>query len=290
MGDQRSASGTAVPAPRRALTFLTRCLLSAISLNLSAVTSYEAEPGAVAEVNPDSDSGDRDFAARSVPALVAVGLVFLVPLVFFVMLAEDVVKNEILSFDRPVMMWLHGAATSWLTAAMEVVTQLGGLVLVAVVATVAAVVLWRRGTRRNATLLAAAVIGSTLLNSALKAIFRRSRPDFWEHLVTENSYSFPSGHAMATMALTAAVVVLAWRTKWKWASVAIGALYIMAVGVSRMYLGVHYPSDILAGWSVSVMWVVIVVIVLGRVQAWHRRREARPAALPSPARPDRPQP
>lgn len=189
------------------------------------------------------------------------------------MLAEDVVENEALPFDRPVMMWLHDATTSWLTMLMEIVTPLGGVVVVPVIATVAAIVLWRRGARRNATLLAATVIGSTLLNSALKAIFRRRRPDFWEHLVTENSYSFPSGHAMATMALAAALVVLTWRTRWRWTAVVIGAIYVLVIGVSRMYLGVHYPSDILAGWSVSVMWVAIVVLVLGRVWAWHGRRQ-----------------
>jgi membrane-associated phospholipid phosphatase len=218
-----------------------------------------------------TDQGGRTATWHAWPALAAAGGLFLLPLLLFVTLAEDVAEHEVFAFDRPVMMWLHGNASPGLTALMEGLTQLGGLVVVPVVATIAAVVLWRRGLRRGATVLAAAVIGSTLLNAALKAVFRRARPDFWEHLVTENSYSFPSGHAMASMAVAAAVVVLTWRTRWRWTAVAAGAAYVLAVGVSRMYLGVHFPSDILAGWSVSVAWVAVVVVVLRLVDALHRR-------------------
>lgn len=220
----------------------------------------------------------RRLPPRAWLALAAAGGLFLLPLLLFVKLAEDVAENQVFFFDRPVMMWLHGHASPGLTALMEAVTQLGGLVVVPVVATVAAVVLWRRGLRRGATVLAAAVIGSTLLNTALKAIFRRARPDFWEHLVVENSYSFPSGHAMASMAVAAALVVLTWRTRWRWAVVAGAAVYVLAVGVSRMYLGVHFPSDVLAGWSVSVVWVAVVVAVLRLVDAAYRRRGAGGAA------------
>lgn len=246
------------------------CLLAGNLLRLDAVTSYEAHSGSGS--HPGTGSGRQLLTLRSVSALVVAGLLFLVPLVIFVALAEDVAEREILPFDRPVMMWLHGVASPWVTTVMEVVTALGGLVVVPVVAAGAAVALWWRRSRRNALLLAAAVVGSTLLNTALKAVFRRARPDFWQHLVTENSYSFPSGHAMATMALAAALAVMAWRTRWRWAVMVTGVVYVVAVGVSRMYLGVHYPSDILAGWSVSVLWVVTVVVVLGHVEAWHRRR------------------
>ena len=165
------------------------------------------------------------------------------------------------------MLWLHSESTPWLTAVMEVVTQLGGLVVVPVAATAMAAALWWRGSREGATLLAAAVLGSTVVNTVLKAVFRRARPDVWEPLVGENSYSFPSGHAMATMSLAVALVVLAWSTRWRWAAVTAGVMYVLAVGVSRVYLGVHYPSDVLGGWSASVLWVTVVVLVLGRIQS-----------------------
>lgn len=227
--------------------------------------------GSASGPRPEGIPARPSPAWRSIAAITAAALLFLVPLILFVLLAEDVAEREVLPFDRPVMEGLHSISASWLTAVMEAVTQLGGLVVVPVAAVVSATVLWRRGSRTSAVLLAAAVVGSTVLNSVLKAVFRRARPDFWEHLVTENSYSFPSGHAMATMSLAAGLVVLAWGTRWRWATVVAGAVYVLAVGISRMYLGVHFPSDVLAGWCVSLAWVAVVVVVLRVVAARSRR-------------------
>ena len=137
---------------------------------------------------------------------------------------------------------------------------------VPIIAVAWAGLLWWRGRRRDAALLAAAVIGSTLLNAVLKAVFQRDRPDFWEHLVVEDSYSFPSGHAMASMSLAAALVVIAWSSRWRWPAIALATVYVLVVGVSRLYLGVHFPSDVLAGWCVAVAWVVVVAVVLDRGQ------------------------
>lgn len=253
--------------------------------------------------------------ARLVGAIV----VFAVPLLLFVALARDVADGGILPFDEPVMLWLHGLATPWLTAVTEVVTETGGLIVVPVVAAAGAAILWWRGRRWAATFVAAAVIGATLLNTGLKAVFRRSRPEYWEHLVVETSYSFPSGHAMASMSLGATLVVLVWsrtvgtstvlsstvlsgrvpsrtvpsrtvpsgrvpsgttnsrRLRRRAATIAVAGLYVLVVGVTRMYLGVHYPSDVLAGWCVAVLWVAVVAAVIRRARP--RARGPEPAAL-----------
>ena len=85
---------------------------------------------------------------------------------------------------------------------------------------------------------------------------------------------------MASMSLAAALVVIAWRTRWRWPAIVLGAVYVLVVGLSRIYLGVHFPSDILAGWCVAVLWVTVVVVVLDGAS---RRRGARaePAAAPA---------
>ena len=80
--------------------------------------------------------------------------------------------------------------------------------------------------------------------------------------MTENGYSFHSGHAMASMALSASVIFLLWKTKYRLLAIIIGALYILTIGLTRMYLGEHYPSDILAGWLISLAWVVLVAFIL----------------------------
>ena len=198
---------------------------------------------------------------------------FLLPLLVFVSLASDVVTFGALPYDRSIMVWLNERASPVVTTTMMAATELGGLVVVPIIAVVWAGLLWWGGRRRDAALLAAAVIGSTLLNTALKAVFQRDRPDFWEHLVVEHSYSFPSGHAMASMSLAASLVVIAWSTRWRWTAIVVGAVYVLVVGLSRNYLGVHFPSDILAGWCVAVLWVTVVVMVLDGAS---RRRRAAP--------------
>lgn len=196
----------------------------------------------------------------------------LLPLLLFVSLARDVVMFGALGYDRSIMVWLHGHESPGMTTTMTAATELGGLVAVPIIAVLGAGLLWWRGRRRDAALLAATVIGATLINTVLKAVFQRERPDFWEHLVVENSYSFPSGHAMASMSLAAALVVIARPSRWRWPAVVLGAVYVLVVGLSRVYLGVHFPSDILAGWCVALLWATLVVMVLDGASRRRARR------------------
>lgn len=114
----------------------------------------------------------------------------------------------------------------------------------------------------GAFLVVASVYGSSRLNVALKPAFERSRPDFWEHLSVETTHSFPSGHAMGSMSIAAPLVVLAWSTRYRWVALIVAAVYVLVVGVSRVYLGVHFPSDVLAGWSLTLVWVAVLALLL----------------------------
>jgi undecaprenyl-diphosphatase len=100
-----------------------------------------------------------------------------------------------------------------------------------------------------------AVVGSAVLDVAAKDYFARMRPDLWVSLTPETTYSFPSGHAMASATLGTALVILCWPTRWRWPMTVASLVFVLLVGVSRVYLGVHYPSDILAGWSAAIAWV-----------------------------------
>lgn len=206
----------------------------------------------------------REQVSASTWVVAALALVVVMgPLLVFAGIAEEVVEREPLGFDEPILQALHALQTPWLTEAMRAVTSLGGVVVVPVIALLAAAWLWlARGRLRPAVFLTLALLGSTAINTTGKTLFARQRPDLWTHLVTETSFSFPSGHAMASATLGLCLVALAWPTRHR-VSVSVAAgTYVLVIGTSRVYLGVHYPSDILAGWSLSFVWVAIVVVAM----------------------------
>ena len=101
-----------------------------------------------------------------------------------------------------------------------------------------------------------ALIGSASLNLGAKQLFARERPSLWESIAPESTFSFPSGHAMGSITLAMVLVLLAWHTRWRWWVTLPMAAFVVMVGLSRVYLGVHYPSDIVAGWAFAIGWTV----------------------------------
>ncbi len=100
-------------------------------------------------------------------------------------------------------------------------------------------------------------VGTFLLNSLLKFIFARPRPDLFPPLVVEHSYSFPSGHTMSAIAYFGLLALVLWqRGRRGWAVLA--GLWVPLVALSRVYLGAHYPSDVLASLAIGTIWLVIV--------------------------------
>lgn len=187
-------------------------------------------------------------------ALLFVGV--LLPLLLLGAVAEDVVKKEVFVFDHPILVFVHGHSSALLDAVMYGATQLGSArVLVPLCATVFGRLMWR-ARRADATFWLLAVGGAAALNFVAKQGFARVRPALWVSRIQETTYSFPSGHAMASLATVAAICVLLWPTRWRWWSLLLGALYVALIGASRVYFGVHYPSDILAGWAASLAWVL----------------------------------
>lgn len=185
----------------------------------------------------------------------------LVPLALVAALAEDVWTGEGLAFDKPILEALHARATPTLDTTMLFFSRVGAPVpMLVVFLTVVAVLLLRRQ-RGAATFFVTAVAGAMALNFAAKLLVGRARPDLWVSLAPEYDYSFPSGHAMGSMATVAALIVLTWATRWRWLVVTIGALFVALVGLSRLYLGVHYPSDVLTGWLAALAWVGGVALI-----------------------------
>jgi undecaprenyl-diphosphatase len=165
-------------------------------------------------------------------------------------------------FDDPLLLALHRHATPALDGLAVFFTIVGntGPMIAAGVLTTAA--LAYRGRRRDAWLFALGVGGSMLLTQVIKRIATRPRPDLWLSLRPEHTFSFPSGHAMDTAALAAALFFITPPHRRGWWALA--PLFALGVGWARMYLGVHFPSDVLAGWSSAVGWVLLVQLVASR--------------------------
>ena len=169
-----------------------------------------------------------------------------------------------LAFDVPILRALHAMANARLDRAFLLVTGLGygGGVLPADAILVLALAATRR--TREGTFAGVAILGALVLDFAVKHASARARPSLWEALVQESSYSFPSGHAMASMTLASVVVLLCWSDRsrlgrtLRWPATLIASAFVLLVGVSRIYLGLHYPSDVLAGWAAASLWVASV--------------------------------
>ena len=190
----------------------------------------------------------------------------LTPLWLFAELADEVHELEEIFLDDALLHWLNAMAGPRLDAFFVFVTRVGyqyGVVPVDVLLPL--VLLWRRRWREG-VFVAVACGGSALLNIAAKQTVQRPRPALWESIAPESTFSFPSGHAMGSMTLAAVLVLLAWHTRWRWPVLAGASVFTVLVGLSRLYLGVHYPSDVLAGWAAGLAWVAGTYLVLFRAR------------------------
>lgn len=180
----------------------------------------------------------------------------LLPLWGFLELADEVHEAEAIDFDQPLLLYAQSIASAPLDRVFLFFSRIGyawGVVPVdiALVLVLLARRHWRRG-----LFAAVATGGSALLNMATKRLYSRERPALWDSIAPEATYSFPSGHAMGSMTLALVLVLLAWPTRLRWWVVGAMAVFVPMVGMSRVYLGVHYPSDILAGWAAAALWTI----------------------------------
>ncbi len=180
----------------------------------------------------------------------------LLPLWILAALAEDLRESEVFFFDAPMLAAAHRLASPAMDGFFMLVSKLGyswGVIPLDI--GLFAWLAWRRR-HRDSLFFGLAVLGSLLLNIAAKQQFSRLRPQLWLSVAPETSFSFPSGHAMGSATLAVALCFLAWPTRWRWPVLWASALFVLLVGFSRIYLGVHYPSDIVGGWAAGTAWVV----------------------------------
>jgi membrane-associated phospholipid phosphatase len=183
--------------------------------------------------------------------------------------------------DEWVANWLHEHATPSFAATMRGITVLGSPPFVVLVMFIAIAVFILRSERYGAVQMALCVGGGMLLNTGLKNIFDRARPHFEPALTEAYGYSFPSGHVAAATLLYGAVMVLAWHRLpagvTRIVVVVTLFLLIQLISLSRMYLGVHYLTDVLAAQFLGALWVTISFVA---VDIFRRRRVSMPQSDP----------
>jgi len=197
-------------------------------------------------------------------------LLYCLPILLFAKLAQEITGPSLV-FDTALLHWIHGwASPTWDRVAL-IVTNFGSPEATVGMTAFGIGGLWLLRRRWAAVVLMLGVGGAAIINTFLKLEFHRLRPSLWQPLVTEQSFSFPSGHAMVSSALVCSVVYILWHTRWRWWAIVAGGALTVLIGLSRLYLGVHYPTDVLAGWTVGFIWVVIVRAVLLMSVRWWRQ-------------------
>ena len=186
----------------------------------------------------------------------------------FVSVAGEVLEGDTEALDRALMLSLRvpqdlsdPLGPSWLEEAARDITGLGGNAVLTLVTLTSAVYLWMTGKGRAALLLLAAVGGGTVLSLLLKSGFERPRPDLVPHGTRVYTASFPSGHAMISAVTYLTLGSLLARTESRRAVkgflLGLAVVLTLLVGASRVYLGVHWPSDVLAGWCGGAAWAAL---------------------------------
>lgn len=219
-------------------------------------------------------SRDRSELVILLAALLVLGLAF-----GFAELAGEVLEGDTQQFDERMLSalrdpenprqpigppWLHGAALD--------ITALGSATVLGLTVFAVCGFLALQGLQRYALFVLVASVGGWFLNAALKLLFSRPRPDIVPHLREVMTLSFPSGHALTSAAvyLTLGVLLMrvAKRPLARFYCLGVAMLATALVGVSRVYLGVHYPTDVLAGWLIGLSWALLCWIV----ERWLERR------------------
>lgn len=202
-------------------------------------------------------------------------------LLLFAWLAEVVLSESVVRSDENIRAYIHQFASPTLTRAMRFVTNFGDWQIVLFGTVVLLLILLYLRAFNYMKIVAVTMTGGGILDGVLKDAFHRTRPEAF-FIPRPTTYSFPSGHALISLCfygLLAGIISLQWRKRWQrvltWV---LAACAIGTIGFSRIYLGVHWPSDVLAGYLAALMWMGAVRFVAVKLD----ERQAAPVELSPP--------
>lgn len=194
----------------------------------------------------------------------------------FAFLAYEILAKQSFEFDKQILLALRELQSPLLDKIMLGLTYGGEPEVLVVLSLCLGLWLLYRGQRSQATILGIAAAGAVVLNNLLKIAFGRARPLLWERVVDVGQYSFPSGHAMISLVILGAIGYLLSSKfpRWRWLIIGITIVLVAGIGLSRMYLGVHWPTDIIAGYAAGIVWLLACIFSL---QVWQERYVAQQA-------------
>ena len=212
-------------------------------------------------------------APRDIRFWTAIVILVVAAAAFGLIAASVATTAPILKQDLQVSVWLHTHGNPVFTAFLVAITTVHSPVGMSIMAALVAILLWRQGHRYWTLSLLLAVPGGMIMNTVVKILFHRARPTWDDPLLTLDSASFPSGHAAGAMLFYGFLAAyMVWNMKHVWPRViaVTGCMLMVAlVGFSRIYLGVHYLSDVLAAMSLATVWLVACLLAVRGLA--HRR-------------------
>lgn len=202
------------------------------------------------------------------------GVIFAAGLVLFVLLAILMVTGNLQWFDDPIREWVYSIRNPALTEVLKVITYMGNWQTITLLCIV--LLLFRKTRLRYGVPASAGAIFVTIFNRIIKLIFKRPRPEESLHLIEEGGYSFTSGHSITSMVVFGLLIYLVRKyvKNRKAANILTAALAVpwIFIGLSRIYMGVHFPSDVLAGWALGAAVLVGIIVIVEKCDARRKQK------------------
>lgn len=196
------------------------------------------------------------FLRRPSKSVIAISIILAMLGTFiFLELADDVWMKEGFRWDAPVMLAIHQLSSPWMDKLMTILTTTGGRLL-PLIFIVVGILLWRHRRLPALISLITSVTVALLINTVLKAIFARPRPMVFPPITVENTFSFPSGHTMIAVAFYGLLAIFLWEWQYRVAAL-VAAGWVFVIAFTRVYLGVHYPSDVLGALAMGLFWLIV---------------------------------
>ena len=179
-------------------------------------------------------------------------------------LSEEVWEKEAFALDKSILLYIHQFSNPVLDTLMVSITRLGDPRTVVPMTLVIFFALWWKRYRIEAGLFALNAFGGAVLSYVLKLAFSKPRPELWPQLISEKTFSYPSGHALGSMVLYGFLSYLfsTLYPRYSKSFYLIAAVLILAIGFSRLYLGVHWPTDVVAGYGIGFLWIMVCITLM----------------------------